>query len=163
MSSRRDFLDADVQAYRQSNYFIVGGDSFRIMRLVAAACWVGLTLAIIEVISNTTLRNMVKGVVQYSDIARRHCPVLTRAADFNNFIKFLLGNLLTRTPNSSHYRLLPKCPWANTYSSVYYHDCRSAAQTFLALHYINRNGAVRGKPLMVRNTPIVSIEEVEDT
>ncbi|KAM5348567.1 hypothetical protein ACJ41O_008391 [Fusarium nematophilum] len=59
-------LGAGVKVYRQSNFFGVGGDSLRAMRLVAAAREEGLGLTVAEIFSNTTFADMAQKAIQIS-------------------------------------------------------------------------------------------------
>ncbi|CAM1509365.1 Fc.00g031040.m01.CDS01 [Cosmosporella sp. VM-42] len=60
-------LGSEVNVYRQGNFFSLGGDSLRAMRLVAAAREEGLTLTVADIFSNTTLIDMAQKTVQASE------------------------------------------------------------------------------------------------
>lgn len=60
-------LGAEVKVYRQSNFFSVGGDSLRAMRLVAAARAEGLQLTVTDIFSNTTFSDMATKAVEITE------------------------------------------------------------------------------------------------
>ncbi|RSL82107.1 hypothetical protein CEP51_005380 [Fusarium floridanum] len=60
-------LGAEVKVYKQSNFFGVGGDSLRAMRLVAAAREEGLALTVAEIFSNTTFSDMTEKAVDIAE------------------------------------------------------------------------------------------------
>lgn len=67
-------LGSEVNVYRQSNFFGVGGDSLRAMRLVAAAREEGLALTVSDIFSNTTFCDMAEKATQMTETSQEDIP-----------------------------------------------------------------------------------------
>ncbi|KAF7550764.1 hypothetical protein G7046_g7920 [Stylonectria norvegica] len=74
-------LGSDVNVYRQSNFFGLGGDSLRAMRLVAAAREEGLGLTVADIFSNTTFRAMAEKAIQQSQTPLEDIPAFSLLED----------------------------------------------------------------------------------
>lgn len=66
----RRVLGRDAKVYRSSNFFAVGGDSLRAMRLVAASREEGLALTVADIFTNPCLDTMAESTCNVSDSAR---------------------------------------------------------------------------------------------
>lgn len=63
-------LGPQTKVFRQSNFFSLGGDSLRAMRLVAAAREEGLALTVADIFSNTNFDNMASQAIQMSETSQ---------------------------------------------------------------------------------------------
>ncbi|RFU79859.1 non-ribosomal peptide synthetase [Trichoderma arundinaceum] len=60
-------LGSDAKIFRQSNFFALGGDSLRAMRLVVTARDNGITLTVADIFTNPTLSHMASKATQISE------------------------------------------------------------------------------------------------
>ncbi|UKZ95296.1 NRPS [Trichoderma asperellum] len=62
-----EVLGSDAKIFRQSNFFALGGDSLRAMRLVVAARTNGIALTVANIFTNPTLSHMASKATQISE------------------------------------------------------------------------------------------------
>ncbi|CAI6095377.1 unnamed protein product [Clonostachys chloroleuca] len=67
-------LGSNTKAYRQSNFFHLGGDSLRAMRLIAAAREEGLLLTVADVFTNPLLSDMARKTSKISQTESNEIP-----------------------------------------------------------------------------------------
>ncbi|KAJ4857439.1 AMP-binding enzyme domain-containing protein [Trichoderma breve] len=67
-------LGSDANIYRQSNFFALGGDSLRAMRLVVTAREQGISLTVADIFTNPTLSGMASKATQASESSLDEIP-----------------------------------------------------------------------------------------